>query len=51
MLKIYASKLEEARLIALLVEFKARVYTSYPIKGVTRKMHKAKLYKVINYPI
>lgn len=51
MIKIYASKEEEARLLSFLSEFKCRAYLTYPIKRMTRKVRKTKLYKVENYPI
>lgn len=50
MLKIYAKREEEMRLLPLLAEFKARVVTSFPIKGVTRKISGKNAYKVVNYP-
>lgn len=56
MLRVYASKSVEAELLSFLAEFKARVYTNYPVKGVTRKVSGVrgrgkKLYKVVNFPI
>lgn len=51
MIKVYASKLVERDIIAFLAEFRARVYLTYPIKGVTRKVRGTKLYKVVNAPI
>lgn len=50
MLKIYASKQEEIRLLQVLAEFKCRAYLSYPIKGRTRKVRKSQFYKVTNFP-
>lgn len=51
MLKIYASREEEQRLLPYLAEFNARVVTNYPIKGVTRKIKGKNAYKVICFPL
>lgn len=51
MLKIYAPRAQELRLLPLLAEFKARVITNYPIKGRTRKIAGKNAYKVIDFPI
>lgn len=51
MLKVYARKEVEKELLSFLAEFKARVYLNYPVKGVTRKVRGAKLYKVVNFPL
>lgn len=51
MLKIYANREREIALLPLLAEFKARVITSFPIKGRTRKIKGKNAYKVINFPI
>lgn len=50
MLKIYAKREEELRLLPILAEFKARVIASYPIKGRTRKIQGKNAYKVVNMP-
>lgn len=50
MLKVYASRKEETRLLPILAEFKARVILSYPLKGITRKIRGKNAHKVINFP-
>lgn len=57
MLKIYASRDQEQRLIPLLgiifsriAEFKVRVVTNYPIKDATRKIKGKNAYKVVSFP-
>lgn len=51
MLKIYSTREQEKRLLPLLAEFKARVITSFPIKGVTRKIQGKNAYKVVSFPL
>jgi hypothetical protein len=51
MLKIYARRSEELRLLPILAEFRARVIVNYPIKGRTRKVHGTNGYKVVDFPI
>jgi hypothetical protein len=51
MLKIYAKREEELRLLPLLAEFKARVVTSFPVKGITRKISGKNSFKVVNLPL
>ncbi len=51
MLKIYSTREQERRLLPLLAEFKARVITSFPVKGVTRKIKGKNAYKVVCFPI
>lgn len=51
MLKVYASKTVERRILAVLAEFRCRTFTSYAIPHVTRKKRKTRSYQVVNYPI
>lgn len=51
MIKIYSSRERELEVIDFLAEFRVRAFTTYPIKGRTRKVRGTKLYKVINFPL
>ena len=55
MIKIYGTKEAEKALIPILAEFRVSTFTSYSIKGVTRKVRGTRrgkgFYKVVNYPI
>lgn len=50
MIKIYSSKEKERAVIDFLAEFRVRAFTSYPIKGRTRKVRGTQMYKIINFP-
>lgn len=51
MIKIYARKDKELAIIGLLSgEIRGRLYTSYPVKGMTRKERGGRMYKVVNAP-
>ena len=51
MFKIYISDSKALDMLAMLAEFRCRVYANKPIKSRTRKIRSTKLYKVVNFPV
>jgi hypothetical protein len=49
MLKIYARKQVERKLLPILAEYRCKAVLNYPLKGITRKKRKG--YEVVNFPI
>lgn len=51
MFKVYVPDWAAVDMLAMLAEFKCRVYANKSIKGRTRKVRRTGLYKVVNYPV